>query len=273
MVTLVFGIFTSVAVEFVQNGMACLQGSISAYYYTPARAFFVSAVLALGVCLVALRGTTPWEETWLNYAGMLAPVVALVPTPNPGDCTSDPALTHAGAAAVSNNMIALLCLAPACLVYVGWLRRRATQKGSSGRTRRFVRMILLPAALWLAAVVLFVFRRTWFIDHGHAVAAVAMFACIVAVVVLNARGFARKAQQTGWSIGPVEVAVNRYLLIAVLMVISAVVVPIIGWLTSWGHWVFVVEALLLALFLAFWTLQTEELWDETVREGDPASQR
>ena len=58
----------------------CLQGSISAYYYLPVRSVFVGALVALGFALIALWGKTPFEDGFMNLAGMLAPVVAFVPT-------------------------------------------------------------------------------------------------------------------------------------------------------------------------------------------------
>lgn len=56
-------------------------GSINAYYYTPVRGMFAGALLGIGVCLVCIRGSTTVEDVLLNAAGMLAPVVALIPTP------------------------------------------------------------------------------------------------------------------------------------------------------------------------------------------------
>src|SRR3954470_4971678 len=57
-------------------------GSISAYYYTPVRAVFVGTLVAMGVCLIAIKGRDrPREDLMLNLAGMCAPVVALCPIP------------------------------------------------------------------------------------------------------------------------------------------------------------------------------------------------
>ena len=57
----------------------CWQGSISAYYYTPVRAVFVGALVAVGLSLIVIKGEGH-EDVYLNIAGMLAPVVAFVPT-------------------------------------------------------------------------------------------------------------------------------------------------------------------------------------------------
>jgi hypothetical protein len=268
MVMLLAGIGVAVAVEIVQVGGRCLQGSISAYYYTPVRAFFVSAVLALGVCMVALRGVGWWEETFLNLAGMLAPVVALVPTPGTGTCTSDPSLTAAGPEAVGNNMAALLWMAPLGLLYVAVLRVLARRRGKPIAAPQ-VGLLIPVAVLWAVTLALFLGYREWFLEYGHGVSALLMFACIVGVVALNGISLGRKEIEEGKSSGWPAYA-NRYTVIAVAMVLSFLATY--GWHRisgGWGHWVFTVEALLLGLFLVFWTLQTEELWDEVVREGDP----
>ncbi|PTM90485.1 hypothetical protein [Dietzia psychralcaliphila] len=70
-----------------------MMGSLSAFYYSPARSLFVGILVAIGVALVAYRGYTRGENALLNGAGVLSIVVALVPT---GD-SSLPGLTVAGA--------------------------------------------------------------------------------------------------------------------------------------------------------------------------------
>ena len=269
MVLLLAGIGVAVAVEWWHNGAECLQGSISAYYYTPVRAFFVSAVLALGVCMVAIRGIGA-EEVALNLAGLFAPVVALVPTPTIGDCTSDSALKAAGTDAVNNNMTALFWLAPLCVLYILALRWVARRHGKDVSVPPTPGLVLPVAALWAVALYLF-FKdpdHAWFIENGHDVAAILMFVCIVLVVFLNGLSFARKEIEQHQSTGRRAYA-NRYMVIAVAMVV--LFFAFLGYraIFGWEHWVFAVEAALLLLFLAFWTLQTEELWDEVVREGDP----
>jgi hypothetical protein len=64
----------------------CLQGSISAYYYTAVQSVFVGALVALGLVFIVLWGKTPGEDAWLNMAGLVAPVVAFVPTIRPTKC-------------------------------------------------------------------------------------------------------------------------------------------------------------------------------------------
>ena len=78
MVVLVLLLASSVIIEAVKA--KCLQTSISAYYYTPVQAIFVGGLMAIGVCLIVIKGSTPAEDLCLNLAGMLAPIVAVVPT-------------------------------------------------------------------------------------------------------------------------------------------------------------------------------------------------
>src|SRR5262245_15979308 len=56
-----------------------LLGSVSAYYYTPAQAIFVGALIGMAACMIALKGTTAVEDVFLNLGGMFAAVVAVVP--------------------------------------------------------------------------------------------------------------------------------------------------------------------------------------------------
>lgn len=70
-----------------------MRGSLSAFYYSPARSVFVGILVAIGVALVAYRGYTRGENAMLNAAGVLSIVVALVPTAD----SSQPGLTVAGA--------------------------------------------------------------------------------------------------------------------------------------------------------------------------------
>lgn len=87
-----------------------MMGSLSAFYYSPARSLFVGILVAIGVALVAYRGYTGGENALLNGAGILTIVVAWVPT---GD-SSLPGLTVAGvvhaAAAVGFFVLAALSI-------------------------------------------------------------------------------------------------------------------------------------------------------------------
>jgi hypothetical protein len=79
MVGLLLCLAAAVGYQSVRQGWPPL-GSVSAYYYTPAQAFFVAGLIGLGACMIALKGTTPVEDIFLNLGGVFAVIVALVPT-------------------------------------------------------------------------------------------------------------------------------------------------------------------------------------------------
>jgi hypothetical protein len=68
---------TSVVVELLKVTGHCLQTSISSYYYyTPARAVFVGALVTLGVCMICLQTwPTTWSHCWScrGRSGQLRP--------------------------------------------------------------------------------------------------------------------------------------------------------------------------------------------------------
>ncbi len=47
----------AVSILFERLRATCLQGSISAYYYTPTHSIFVGALVTIGIVLVALKGS------------------------------------------------------------------------------------------------------------------------------------------------------------------------------------------------------------------------
>ncbi len=158
----VFLLAASVVLERTKVAPACWQTSISAYYYTPARAVFVGALMAIGMSLVVIKGSTPWEDVFLNVAGMLAPVVALVPIGNPGECWSiepEPLPTVKNSTTgklelapwvernIENNIEALLWAGVAALLDCGGHRRhRLRGRCPAGRAPGAVRPLEGAAA-------------------------------------------------------------------------------------------------------------------------------
>lgn len=66
-----------------------LQPSMSAYYYTGMRDWFVGVLCAVGAFLFLYKGYTRRENQVLNLAGVCAPLVALFPMRPGGDCAVD----------------------------------------------------------------------------------------------------------------------------------------------------------------------------------------
>lgn len=142
-VGLLIGLGVAVLYQTWRQGWHLLS-SVSAYYYTPAQAIFVGALIGMGACMIALKGTTDVEDVLLNLGGMFAAVVAIVPTARGADykaavrackqaagplltqkassgpdCPTVRALADATSANVENNMIALLVVGALGLLATG----------------------------------------------------------------------------------------------------------------------------------------------------------
>src|SRR3954454_19288618 len=107
MVALVVGLLVAVGYERHEAPHHCFQTSISAYFYTPVRGYCVGALLSIGTCLFCLKGSERGEDLMLNVAGMCAAVVAVVPTPDTGHCSSLPGTTDDRAPDIANNVTVL----------------------------------------------------------------------------------------------------------------------------------------------------------------------
>lgn len=252
----------SVGIEIVFGPRGGILDSISAYYYTPVRGVFVGALVAVGLGLVAIKGREGPEDLMLNLAGMLAPVVALVPTPISfpvaGFVVERRTVPDALVPAVENNVASLIVLGVVGLVFA-----RATVEDGPYRSTHLRNMA--GAGVLLAGLTAwFGLARESFLEFGHYAAAVPMFGLIVGVAVVNARHTQRGAVTSRLAAATYR---RAYGAIALLMGAVIVVAGVVFWLDSAGHrpfpsWLFWVEVVLLALFAVFWVLQTAENWDE-----------
>ncbi|MCC6497864.1 MAG: hypothetical protein IT193_16555 [Propionibacteriaceae bacterium] len=249
--------------------------SVSATYYSPIENVFVGSLIAVGLALVAVKGRPGWENGLLDVAGVLIPLVALVPTP-----IQDPSCRPAGTDCVPLDLVqgvelnvgAYLTLGLIALGYL-WLRRwRAASTGKpwEGPTTRGLTAL---SALWLLVASVFLLARPAFLQYTHYAAAIAFFAILVAVVWINAR---RTTAADAAFVKPESWYRRWYLGIAIAMLVFVVAgvalflatgsqnavitatpsapIPVIFW----------VEVCLLALFIGYWALQTVELWNHTV---------
>ena len=264
---LVLLLYSAIVIEWWAAGASCVQTSISAYFHTPVQSVFVGVLVTMGVCLIALKGNTNGEDILLNLAGMLAPVVAFVPTKDRGDCRSVLLADHDVAGAVANNMQALFVAGVVVAVVALVLAVRQSRGAALTRTDRLG--VLVAAAVMTGGVAWFYVSRSTFVEHAHDVAAVPMFLAIVAVAWLNGRDV-RQAMSEG--VAPPQA--NRYVRIykAISMAMLAALALTIGvsLLTPWEHAVFWVEVVLITLFAIFWLVQTKELWRRGLRGVDVA---
>jgi hypothetical protein len=268
MVAMIALLAVSLVIEWSKTDPHCLQTSISAYYYTPVRAIFVGSLITIGVCMVVLKGNTEPEDILLNVAGILAPGVALVPTPGQGRCHSVPVVLGDAAANVTNNMLAVFVVGVPCLLLAAVFIVRDRIRQPAGWTPMYVLGLVVAALIFGGGLAWFLVDRAGFIADAHYAAAIVMFGCTVAVVLLNAEQFRRKQRTHAVRRSPA----NRYLVIAAAMV----VIPLLmfGWRKAfgWEHAVLWIEGTLIVLFAAFWISQTQELWNEGLRQELPRSQ-
>lgn len=280
--------------------------SVSAYYYTPARAVFVSALVAFAVCLIALRGTRTVDDVTLNLAGMFALLVGIVPTSRgedyraavracrdvaqaastrPLDCPTVRSLEKSARADMTNSVLTFLAVTALALVVV--LVMHLGDVRADPRST-FVAGYSLLAGLWLVVAVTFGMARDWFSDNAHFLSAVGLFGCVLVIAVANA--FRRRADEEpsrpdgadgeGVATGTVAAADpggigharlpsprDRYALVAFgLLAVAAV-----GG-TLWRTGVvtlFWLEIAVAAMFVVLWVVQTIE--DPITRDNQDTS--
>lgn len=260
---LVGAVFLLGASVLIERGeVSCWQDSISAYYYTPVRAILVGTLMAIGMALIAIKGRTTWIDVCLNFAGMLAPVVAVIPTTNVGTCWSveppaDPVVDGKLApwvvANIDNNMWALILTGIVGLVVAAIIASIAKGPQAVMEIGTAGMRIGLAATLLFLVGALLAFRL-WdsFYERAHGFAAVGLFAFLALTALLNARVVRSDPTKRVYFV--------LYLSIPILMVLAAILVQIPP---DWDHRILVLEAIEIGLFGFFWSVQTVELWDET----------
>jgi hypothetical protein len=261
-------IIIAILIEVDATGWSCVQDSISAYFFTPVRLIFVSSWIAVGFCMVVLKGSNEWEEGFLNVAGILAPVVALVPTPHTTDCTSvAPINTAPSVPDVTNNILAFLFLGTIVLI-LSWvaLYRAAPPSGkwpfpSWPWPLNFRYILPVITLIFLAGAVTFLIWRDAFIARAHPIAASVQTGVIICVVFQNSveRGRKTNANKELSGLGR-YLFLNFYSVVAWIMVVGAFLCYVVGWiLLKWSGWKLTLETGEILLFAIFWLWQTRDL--------------
>ena len=236
----------------------CWQTSISAYYFTTAHSIFIAALCALGVQFIVYKGSSDTEDVLLTLAGILAFIVAMVPTTRPVllcgryGLPAEYEVKHA----ITNNVWAVVTALVIARVVSWWLYRRTnTARPKSVWGTVSIYILLTVMALGLVALVFF---GNWFDSNAHGVAAVIMFLAIIATVVTTAFLVSRQDDAK---------SPHRHLYymlyqgIAAAMIVTLIAVVVLHFaLDSWNHWVIVVETALILEFTVYWVIQTIELW-------------
>lgn len=256
LLALLLALTVSLGAETVRDGW---QTSMSAYYYTPAGPVFIAALASVGVCLVALQGFTDAENVCLNLAGISAPMVAFVPTPERDHPVDHLAITNNAATFLTVLAIGYLLV----LVFV-WRRARRGEPVS-----RWSAIGLVSAALaWLVGVVWLAVDQDSFAEHAHALAATFTFLPFAGVVALN----------TDWGVRVIarEASASRtrfdkaYWTVLIGMGCAVV---LFAFVRSWDYSLLGLEIAILGLFAAFWVLQTIDLMDPSRDAETTASGR
>lgn len=254
LLVVVVAIGIAVAIQLA-SGVAL--ASISATYYTPGRSVFVGGLCAVALALLALSGHS-LEQTLLDLAAVLAPVIALVPVPAiaHAGCPEARCLTSAALADLDAGMLTLAILAPvvlAAIVVVAAIQRTLT--------RDVIVTAAIGTGLLLALVGWWRVDAASFARSGHYAATVAFFLLIAAVAVLAAfrPSAATRRRRTGLRLVYTAVAAG---IVAALAFLVAAVTGIAAMPVA----VLVGEAAALGLFAVFWLAQSVEFWNEV----DPA---
>ncbi len=266
MVLLVLLLFVAVALHIASSGQ--MLQSISASYYTPVRAVFVSSLCAIGTALIVYQGNTDVEDVLLNGSGFFAFIVAFVPTRPEATCVAS-AIPQDVQDAISNNVTALLVIAAVAFVAVMGIQVYATPESERELSKGTGAAIGVSVLAFLGLTGFYLFNRGGFMCHGHDAAAGLLFLGIVAVVFANGRGLGI-TQAREHHDRPRDHFWNRYALGFIAMVASIVVIvlggPVLGVISNWVFWL---EAALIGQFATFWLTQTVELWREPRRADDP----
>ena len=263
----------SVVQEYRQPKVHCFLGSISGYYYTPVHSVFISAMVAIGVALIVIKGRTAVEDAFLSLAGMMAPVVAFLPTSDDpqGVCRSQmravgryqpPSSWRFIDASINNNLYALVFAGAIAvvLVLVAFLipRLRRTASTTEYKTGTWINLAG-GAVLVVTGWILLSWAYSWVL-RGHAKAACAMFAFLAGAAVTNSWfGFKHKntRERYAWTYGIVGASM-------IVAGVLFVVVHVFARSNLNRHLVLYIEATEILLFVIYWSVQTVERWKKTV---------
>lgn len=241
-------------------------GSISAYYYSPARNAFVGALFAAAIGMLALSGRGA-PRALLDAAALFAPLIAIIPTPIgaeeiPGlevDCAPArcvPSIVHAD---IGNGIAAYLVFGAGALLtaaVISVLEGRRTGRISVG----------VVGSLGVGGTVLATVLATWLvardavIAYGHVVATIVFFLLIAIVVVSNAVPRVWRAVERPGDEPPPRWMQVAYAVIAGVLVVDLAIFAV-AITTDFAFVVppvLVTEFIALGLFCVFWVLQTAQ---------------
>jgi hypothetical protein len=278
----------SILEERYASSVHCFIGSISGYYYSPVHSVFIGVMVSIGLALVVIKGRTVIEDACLSLAGVLAPVVAFIPTSyDPQDsCGTRMALVghylpppkdmRVAGNSISNDLHAYLfagSFAVGVLLLVAGTQRlrsrrvgattpidgdtQATSTTKDGDTQAMWWSLVAASVFLLIAWLLVVFDYGLVIQ-GHAWAALGMF-FFLAIAALSDGIQGKKYTKSPYPV--------IYDVVGTCMILSGAVFVGFQYIDRSafnGHLVLLIEVVELTLFTAFWAVQTVERWHDTV---------
>ncbi|HEY2879025.1 hypothetical protein [Nocardioides sp.] len=278
--------------EIVNSPQACVQRSLSAYYYTPVRPMFVGALLVIGFAMIVMWGKTAIEDATLNLAGLLLIVVAFVPTLDANYCSirtsagrtvsspeskqiADNALIQANAATVARSFSALLFMLWVLLIVIpiaGWITYRNAQKRfeenpkddrrpNSEALRAYVITWVLSLLVVIIYTVLYQDADNLDSAFNHKLHAWSANIAVVLIIVAVGSAARQKAKEAKRGHPAAKKWSRFYAAIAVAMALAALIIKggdTLDLFSGWwdDHATFMVEAILIGLLGIFWSLQT-----------------
>ena len=255
-----------------------LERSISAYYGGPVRDIFVGVLIAIAACLVAYQGEGLLEDYALNGAGFYAVFVALVPAGFAGLMTGLQQNPTPDGVEPADHVwflrIALTSVLVLCLVLVvreaakGTVRELFTADAGTALANRVNRWFLVLTVLLLAGFLALAMWQLWWGPAGdvrmegialgpvelaiHDIAAILFIASLGVAVLTNTWPFYKFSdlRRSGRF---------SYLVIFGLMSIGIAVPLLVARVFAPDHMVILIEWWEIALFAAFWALETRRL--------------
>lgn len=236
------------------------QSALSEYYYTSAHSIFVGALLTLATLVLVYKGSSDTEDALLTLAGICALTIALVPQVRPqlyGRPGIDLPPQYNVESIIQPNMWAVVVA-----LVLGWSltfwQRRSHPSEQSRTTGGTLALYFLRLVLTLGLIAL-IFFRNGFNKYAHGIAGTLMILAFIATVSCAAYLVRRQEESPHrnsykwW-----------YRVIAVAMLVTLVTVLTLHlvrphWMGD--LWIIVFETGLIVEFVAFWVVQTIELWD------------
>lgn len=244
----------------------CWQGSISAYYWTPVHSVFVGALIAIGLSMIVMTTYGPYENMFLNLAGMMAPLVALIPPDRPGSCAPTHAIDLSIGFDVANNSFAFFLGGAAALattLTIVSIAHKRPSIGDGAKAKAWgIQITILAAVLGGLAIWHFIIKDG-FTSFAHPTSAVLMFVFIFIVVVINSHKIT-----VSHTYRVLYRTVQWFMVGSVLLLLSIKGIVSLAHHT-WDHYILLIEIAMIVAFAAFWTLQTTELWN--ARPGLPTA--